>query len=153
LFAYNANAQKNLSPSVIAASGGVSKFSDIELEWTLGESAVGAALSSDRFYSIGFHQPVLISKELLVENNSFHASIFPNPVNNLLNVHFQSARETGIKLIFLDMYGRALREKTIAPNLQNASINVHGLISGIYYLKVIDAKGYVISKYKIFKIN
>ena len=54
---------QQLSPSIIASDGGISKAAGISLEWTLGEPTVESLSTSDRLYTQGFHQPILLVKK------------------------------------------------------------------------------------------
>lgn len=155
LFFSLAKAQTILSPTVIASAGGVSKFSTIELEWTLGETFIGTATSQERFYSVGFHQPQLISQKINMGNEitSSQITIYPNPVNNILTVQIRLDKYEKTKLILSDMLGRSMQERTVSGKIATVNMPVYNLIAGIYFLRVFDTKGNQISSYKIIKAN
>ena len=152
---YSVNAQNNLSPTVIATAGGVSKFATIELEWTLGESFIGATSAVDRLYTVGFHQPKLISQKLKmqIENTSIQIVIYPNPVKNILTVQLKLDKSEKTKLILSDLLGKSIQERTVTAKIASVNMPVYNLIAGIYFLRVFDAKGKPISTHKIIKAN
>lgn len=155
LFFSIAKAQNISSPTVIAAAGGVSKFSTIELEWTLGETFIGTATLAERLYTVGFHQPQLISQKVMLPNDIYSSqiTIYPNPVKNILTVQFRLDKYEKTKMILSDFLGRSIQERTVTAKLATVNMPVHNLIAGIYFLRVFDTKGKQISSYKIIKAN
>ncbi len=150
-----ASAQTTLSPEIIASGGGISKFSGVELEWTLGESVIGSASSSDRFYTIGFHQPILISHDTKqpAEIISSAVSIFPNPVSNMLKVQLQNAVNETMTLTLSDVQGRPFYSKTITGKSAFTEIPLKHLMSGMYMLYVYDSHKNLVNSFKIIKAN
>jgi len=147
--------QTALSPTVIASNGGVNRYSEIELEWTLGESVIGTTGSSNRFYTVGFHQPLLISRQVALTENITAAgiSVFPNPVGNMLKIQFQFPGNENLKFLLTDLMGNTMLEKTVNGKSSNAEISVGHLIPGIYQLRVITASGSSAGTFKIIKLN
>lgn len=143
--------------SIIASAGGVQKFSEIELEWTLGESFIGETSNASRIYTIGFHQPFIIQPEKLKEQlESDEVSVFPNPVSNKLNVKFnlKNAENTGhFKFLLSDLMGKQILEKTIDGNLESTMVDFPEVTSGSYQVKIVDAKNKVVKTFKIIKTN
>ena len=150
-----AKAQNISSPTVIAAAGGVSKFSTIELEWTLGESFIGTATSAERLYTVGFHQPQLKGQKVILptDNNTSQITIYPNPVKNILTVQFRLDKYEKTKMLLSDFLGKSIQERTVNARVATVNIPVHNLIAGIYLLRVFDTKGNQISSHKIIKAN
>jgi len=58
-------------------------------------------------------------------------SIYPNPVSNILNIHFKNSKETNIEIY--NILGKRVLTKTIN---QSQSINIENLNTGIYILKI-----------------
>ena len=149
-------AQTNLSQDVLAAGGGVSKTSEIELQWTIGESVVGLASTSNRLYTVGFDQPVLISSKVIRDfaiDVTSQISVYPNPVENTLRVHFHEGKNDNVKMILSDLHGRALVEKAVSSKLSLTEISVQHLISGVYQLRILSMDGTILKTFKIIKAN
>lgn len=148
-------AQATLSPDVIASNGGISRFNGIELEWTIGEAAIGTATAGNRFYTVGFHQPVLISRQLPASGEVTGGSIrvFPNPSTNMLRVQIPFSVADNVSIILADMTGNTLVERTVNSKSSAIDIQVSHLASGIYQLRVMTADGKQAGIFKIVKAN
>jgi Secretion system C-terminal sorting domain len=146
---------KALGPTVLSSGGGVNKYSDIELEWTLGESFIGIAKNDAHLYTLGFHQPNRLSHQLLYQSdtNESKISIFPNPVDNILNVQLQLIQQDFITLKLTDVVGRSISEQSVDGKATKAEVSVSDLTSGAYQLQVLDKNGKPISAFKIIKTN
>lgn len=74
----------------------------------------------------------------LNDNNSLNSfTLFPNPVNNNLNIHFNSIEgETSIKIF--DLQGRLVKS-SVVNSLENV-IDVNDLAKGTYIISVNDGK-------------
>jgi hypothetical protein len=152
-------AQTVLSPAVIAANGGVSRFSDIELEWTLGESVVGLTGNSGLLYTIGFHQPLLVSRQVAgttkakTEPGALAIQVLPNPVGNMLKIQFLTPVNKNRKFLLTDLLGNIVLDKTVSGKLTNAEIAMGHLISGIYQLRIITDNAGPAETFKIIKLK
>lgn len=159
-----ARAQTKLTPEIIASGGGVSKFSEIELEWTVGESSIGSVSSTDRFYTIGFHQPILIIKvkpeeqtssqanaQTNSEPSSHNITVFPNPVKDKLKVELQKTINENITLILSDINGTTLLQKNVFGIMNIAEIPFLQYLPGVYLLRVYDTNKKLINTFKITK--
>lgn len=154
----NSNSKTNFNhQSILASAGGIQKFSEIELEWTLGESFVGETTNVSRIYTIGFHQPFIIEAEILKEKfGNDEISLFPNPVGNRLNVKFNlknAENADQFKFLLTDLMGRQILEKTIDSKLESTMIDFPEINTGSYQVKIIDAKNRVLKTFKIIKTN
>ena len=157
LLSYVPKAQ-SLSPNIISSGGGVSSSSEITLEWTLGESSVGVANGIERLYTIGFHQPILMSTSLARQNSnrdklSSQVNVYPNPAASMLHVQFQLAKYEKVKMVLTDLLGRTLRQKDVYVQSTTTDVYVSDLASGIYVLSIMDVNGVVIQSFKITKAN
>lgn len=146
---------KALGPTILSSSGGVIRFSEIELEWTLGESFIGMAKNDAHIYTSGFHQPLTLSHQLLYQSdtNESKVSIFPNPVDNILNVRLQLIHQDFVTLNLTDVVGRPISTQSIDGKATKAEVSVRDLTSGAYQLQVLDKNGKPISAFKIIKSN
>jgi hypothetical protein len=146
---------KAFGPTVLSSGGGISKYSEIELEWTLGESFIGIAKNDAHLYTLGFHQPNRLSHQLLYQSdtNESKVSIFPNPVENVLNVQLQLIQQDFVTLKLTDLVGRSISEQSVDGKVTKAEVSVKELSSGAYQLQVLDKNGKRISAFKIIKTN
>ncbi len=69
-------------------------------------------------------------------------NIYPNPVNDVLNIHVSDPMESLAKYQILSVSGRVLMEGTFSPNdsRRNHQINTSSLPKGVYLLKL-QSKG------------
>ena len=148
-----ARAQTKLTPQIIAAGGGVTRFSDIVLEWTLGEASIGAVSSAERLYTVGFHQPVLLIAQPKMEEISKAAGItvFPNPVKDKLKVELVRTNSDNITLVLSDMHGRTILQKVVYGISNMTEIPFIQLLPGVYLLRAYDASKKLINTFKITK--
>ncbi len=147
-----AGAQIKLTPEIIAAGGGVGQSAGISLEWTLGEASIGQVSSSDRLYTVGFHQPVLIIDVAKTEKiKTPGITVFPNPVKDKLKVEINRVNLENITLVLCDMHGRTLAQKTVYGVSNMAEISFMQCLPGIYLLRAYDANKKLINTFKVTK--
>ena len=147
-------AQQNVSPSVMAAGGGVSKYNDIELEWTLGEFFTGTSSAYNNMYTAGFHQPLLNKQPFKQDNlQTGTVTVFPNPVKDVINLNFQLAKSAMVKMVLTDVNGKALLERNLQSKANIARIPVQQFVAGNYFITLYDDKGIVTNIFKIIKLN
>ena len=83
----------------------------------------------------------------LLENINYSWSVFPNPVQDILNVEFDEKTIFPLDLKLLDTTGKILLEKSI---FNSTLLNLEDLSSGVYQLQVFK-NGLVISCKMIMK--
>jgi extracellular elastinolytic metalloproteinase len=59
--------------------------------------------------------------------------IFPNPAIGFVTVNLSNTT-TATQIILTDLSGRLVRTVNISPNISQASVNLAGLIPGVYLL-------------------
>ncbi len=74
--------------------------------------------------------------------------VFPNPVSNRLNIHFQDLNDYLLRIF--DITGKELMNLETSQLLNN--INISNYVTGIYFLKIIDAKTNQESTTKVIKL-
>ena len=147
-------AQQHVSPSVLAAGGGVSKYNNIELEWTLGEFFTGTSGSSNNLYTAGFHQPILNKQPFKPDKlNAGTITVFPNPVRDVINIHFQLPKTENIKMVLTDVNGKALLENAMLTKTNTVRMPMQQFGPGNYFITLYDNKGNVTNTFKIIKLN
>jgi len=88
-----------------------------------------AALPSDNFTSIN---------EIDITNN---VDVYPNPVNNLLNIDLQSGENSTVQVF--DVSGKLLLEKVFDFQTQ---IDFSGFANGMYFLAIENEEGKAVKK-------
>jgi len=76
-------------------------------------------------------------------------SIYPNPAVNRVNVSFTRASGEPALLELSDMAGRILERRSLEPGFGQLSLDVSGLGSGIYFIRISSAEGSVSKKVMI----
>jgi hypothetical protein len=76
--------------------------------------------------------------EVLTSDDASALHVYPNPVNDVLNVELNSAMDGNISVNIVDMIGRNLMElhKTVTKGINNFEISVKDLTKGIYFVEV-----------------
>lgn len=146
---------QTVSPSIIAAAGDVNKAAGISLEWTLGEPVIESLSTTDGFYTQGFHQPVLLARNFQVNKEQlltgYEVTVAPNPVQSLLTATIVSPKVENMFLTLIDFTGRRYRVQTVTGRSGMATVDMSGLIAGIYLLEVRNTAGQLIRSFKIIK--
>jgi len=97
--------------------------------------------------------PALVDED----NASFNTTIitdiqeiklYPVPTTGMLNVDYTAEDNAKVFIQVIDNSGRVLKfvEETSAQGLNTYRIDVNDLVGGLYYLKVVDAKGVIQAK-------
>lgn len=137
---------------VIASAGGYNVNGGISISWTLGETIIPAFKSSDNSLVLthGFQQQLIITT---VEENlepSVKVTVFPNPVSEVVNIHFETPVDDEIKIFLFDSQGKMVKTDLIKSDSSDKQINLQDLPGGIYYLRL--TKGLIVNVYKVVKL-
>ena len=119
---------QTVSPSIIATAGDVNKAAGISLEWTLGEPVIESLSTADRFYTQGFHQPVLMARNFQVNKEQlltgYKVTVAPNPVQSLLTATIHSPKEENMLLTLIDFTGRRYGVQTVTGKSGLATLRI-----------------------------
>ncbi len=79
----------------------------------------------------------------ITEVASFGVSIYPNPVQNNLSLNFNSANAMTVQVSVVDNGGKvvATQQMAVVAGISTQSINVGGMSSGTYYVRLVNADG------------
>ena len=150
---YCATAQK-LSPDIMAVSGGSAKAAGVQLDWTLGETAVETVKTPTHIFTQGFHQPDLQVIPIPVNGNSVLSDeykVAPNPAVSQLTVYMPADRKEGAHLILTDLNGKTLLSKTVGFQQEKVELALAHFAEGLYLLQVQNASGTTLQTFKIIK--
>jgi uncharacterized delta-60 repeat protein len=84
----------------------------------------------------------------MISDHSIVLSVYPNPVQSVLNVQFSNLFSSGKTVSIYDMNGKLLFTK---PAESNTRLDMKRLVSGAYLLKIRDADGKILYDSKIIK--
>lgn len=98
--------------------------------------------------SYSYSSVVLLRKELA----QVSISLYPNPVQDVLQIQLSTAYAARYQLQIMDLQGRLLaqRQQTVAPGTTSLSMPMQGLPQGMYILKLLSSDGQL-RDYKIVK--
>jgi hypothetical protein len=130
--------------STLLGTAGVAKGDSINLKWTV--RAIQAPVDSI-LANASFQIKAVRLKDLnigLAEQELNAVSIYPNPVNDVLNLSSTSASSVILEL--LDMSGKVLSSTVLNQSL---TIDMSGYAQGIYMLRL--SSGDAVTYHKLFK--
>jgi len=78
-----------------------------------------------------------VSASINSSSNSNSFSIYPNPVNNILNIKLSDSEKYDIQIS--DVNGKIIMKKTVLPTDKLSQISVADLPQGVYFINVIKA--------------
>jgi len=94
-------------------------------------SAIGKFQSNGVIARQGFIQPPVLSSKVIPEETNLQAVIYPNPVNNQVNISFKELVNEPISIRIFDMLGRIVFTKELNA-AQQLSVNLSFLASAQY---------------------
>ena len=111
---------QQLVPAVLASNGGTGIAADIQLDWTLGETAIGGLSGQQRNYTEGFHQPILLIEKVDYtgpETNKLNKdvpgsgiTISPNPTNGHASARVRFGNRTMAHIYLYSTTGKSLKK-------------------------------------------
>jgi hypothetical protein len=119
--------------------------------YSIGQTVYTSQIGTNGSVSQGVQQAFEISQVLGLEEASginLLMSVYPNPATNNLTLQVENYPLEQLTYTFYDSNGRVLEEKAVVSIQTN--INVNGIPSSIYFLKV-NSKNKEIKIFKIIK--
>jgi len=82
-------------------------------------------------------------------------SIYPNPIKDNINIQINSAEKTNVSIEIIDINGTVVynRNKNLNRDNNLIEINVNNLNSSVYFVKILNNKGYILFTKKISVIK
>ncbi len=120
---------------VISSAGTHAIGTGVQLSWTLGETVVSTFSGSSVILTQGLHQGKLTitAIEPLVLSG-VTLNVFPNPVNDKLNISFRNFAENKYSFSLTDVNNRLVFNGKVSENPQ--PIDMTHFSPGIYFLKL-----------------
>ena len=166
LFFLNTNAclAQLASPGTVNVSGESAAIGNYRFEWSLGESvAITTMINSNLLVTNGFLQFNVQNQPVANLVNSFlpdEIRVYPNPVQNILDINILHANRGKHQIELLDANGLKVKEVQLDYTGMGAieKWNLSGLTAGQYFLNIrqMDAvTGRLVKSgaFKILKIN
>ena len=145
---------------VVGTGGMIRKTKDGGATWSFNSSGTTQILNSVHFISptvgwiVGNNGTILkytgISNGISENDINGGLSVYPNPAKDELHVAFQIQNSSVIDLEVLDITGRiaqVYKMGTFSKGDKDLSIDVSGLIQGIYFLRTLTSEGTFISRF------
>jgi hypothetical protein len=145
---------QQINQEVIACAGGYNMSSDksVSVSWTLGETIVPTLISGDGSLILthGFQQKLIVASIEDKFADLVKVNVFPNPVNESINIQFENAIDKEISISLLNAEGKLVKTDQIETTALIKIINLQDLAAGVYYLRL--TKGNLVNVYKVVKL-
>ena len=133
---------QSLERFVIGSSGTFQSDSAINIDFTVGESLVTSLITPNLNVTQGFQQQdTFFLTHIKILNNNQIISVYPNPAQ--IKIHISSDELQASEIIVCDACGRVYFVQKIFGEIEkNAviAIDISNLISGNYFVQIIDNK-------------
>lgn len=139
-------------PTVIASASGEGRAGNVSISWTLGETAIRTGHSINRIITEGFHQPGMILSPRMVRQGSININIAPNPTYSAIQVNVQTDVEEDMLIYLNDIKGTQMLYQRLPAKINQTTLNVQGLATGIYFLQIRNTSGSLFKSFKVIKL-
>ncbi|PCJ83173.1 MAG: hypothetical protein COA57_11815 [Flavobacteriales bacterium] len=148
---------QSISPAVISAGGGFFGNGSNSISFTVSELMTETYSTGDHFLTQGFQQPTPYIISFINEDAGFVSDItlYPNPFNSQLNISISTPENNNYQIHIYDINGRLTKPPVLLTQsfgLQVYSLDVNGLASGIYIVRVLEQSGQKHSEFKIIRM-
>ncbi|MEO1263549.1 MAG: T9SS type A sorting domain-containing protein [Bacteroidota bacterium] len=148
-----ANAQ-SLVPEVLAGAGSFADANEINLQWTVGETAVDHYYNSSYTLTAGLVQFVKLNGNcdceytatIEIKGQAIEVVVYPNPASHKININLRPFVRS-LKATLVDSMGKIINSVELANEL--TQLDTGGLPNGLYFLTVTDGWQYFLTE----KIN
>ena len=147
LFSFANVHSQSLHRTLIASQGSQLSQGSIQLNYSIGEPAVGLMNTATVQLSAGIHQALDLSI-LSVEDLQFTVGTFyPNPTSALLRIDTQEAKAP-LQLRISNTSGQVFLETQVTNGQE---VDVQDLAQGVYFLQLYDRSTQRQNTYKLIK--
>lgn len=134
---------------VVSTAGETNKTADIEIGWTIGEVVIETISTSSSTLTQGIHQTrIRITAISEVDWPGLKIIVFPNPVNDKLNIEFNTLSEE-MFFVVIDMMGKTIQLDFIKND--KTILDFSDVAAGLYYLKIQTKEGKPVQTFKIVR--
>jgi hypothetical protein len=131
-------------PHVLACSGSEGVNTDLKMEWTMGQMAVGHGGNNHYHLTQGFHQPMRPANTVGITELDRLAKVlhvWPNPVTNELNVQLRDPSTEKLEIAVYDERGASLLQRLLPRYQEFTTLPTGMFAAGNYLLVVREASG------------
>jgi len=136
---------------VVATSGDYFENSSGSISWTIGEPKIETFESANNILTQGFHQTKLTIISIDEEEMLGDISVYPNPAKQDLIIDIPSHYSDSFNALLYDAGGKLLSQKELISG--TATMEMHNLATGTYYLRIINSVKKQQKEFKILKIK
>lgn len=137
---FGVNAQ-SIEPEVVASSGTHFSNGTTQLSWTIGEPVIDTYDNGSNILTQGFHQTLLTVTGIQeTEAQLEGVSVYPNPVDYLLNVKFE-VNQSNVSAMLFDPSGRMISSEQIQSGTTQHQMDLSGISNGTYLLRLMTEEG------------
>ncbi len=142
---------QDLNPEVIATSGEYFSGANGSLSWTIGEPVIETFAGVNAKLTQGFQQNTYLVVAIEdMQDDNFQISVYPNPANDLINIHLNVKSDVIIELF--DIQGKKLFIEKVEANTTLKQLNLNNFAIGSYILRITGTNGNLLKSYKIEKM-
>jgi len=151
IFAVNFINAQQITPQVVASSGGYTQNGGYSVSWTLGEPVIATAQNDSTTLTQGFQQPTYNVVAITTQTiEGFDVNVYPNPSSDFVIIDWTTDLQNMIYITLFDMAGKMISEQSFAATQDKVSLNMSKLASAQYLLEVKTQNNSVT---KIFRIT
>ncbi len=132
LFVIHANGQ-SIERSVIGSSGGSFSNSNLNVQWTIGETVVSTLSAGSILLTQGFHQYNSNSSSIVSILHS-NIEVYPNPTENLLHFKMNNSIEMA-EITMTDINGKTVKTE-LWNTMDSHTIDISNLAPGVYHANI-----------------
>ena len=144
---------QNPSPEIISSSG-ETFINNVQLDWTLGESAITTIQNSSLQLTQGFHQPSFTITNLNeLPKEIGEIKVFPNPTSDRIEMEFFFEENRKIKIQLINANSKLIWSTEINGSRIEQVKDIANLPNGNYFLNCLIDENQYSKTFKIQKIN
>lgn len=142
---------QTIQNDVIGTTGGSAESGTISIEYSVGETVIETAESTEITLTQGFLQPMLSVTSIDDENILSGISVYPNPVGDELIIEISGDFIHPLQSMLFDINGKLLYESQLSSGTH--TLNMQKYVQGTYFLKIVDVSAGKSMNSEIIKVR
>jgi hypothetical protein len=152
---------QSLELQLIGVSNGNVGDSDLQLEWSVGESFITSHQTDFGLITKGFIQPEIPGAESILGvrldpttlPNHFSMKAYPNPVQDLFTLKLNEPNQAASYISILDMTGKVLYHDLMPLGTQQQELDMNNYPPGLYLIRYTSSQLKLTESVKILKVK